>query len=676
MTPPVLAEAVVRARDGRSAADWVPGGAEPARAFVADPDRLHRAMTMLEDLGLTVTGAGRATLSFHGPAEVVTAAFGVPLTAAPAPDGPEWRTGSGATSFDVAAGPLDGVLHRVHLRAPAGPRARRAGVWELFTSDVEDIHDDFLVGETFATLVRDRHRPAGPPDPVHQPHPAGFPPTRAAEALAQTRAAFAGPVDPASTRPESVVCRQVVAGQHPGTVAAVVVETDAGPRLRDTFRSLLLDQRGRVPLRVTGTRDPVGDINVRHFADVRDSVWVTEFRAKVKPAWREVVRARMALTAALGAPDTGARRAGFDALRDRFGAFVTAAAPLGTAMGLAAPWVRVDPVLDRIDGETDLLTAAVPAGPAPAAWGDLVDVLAAVRRWVDDRTAHYVAAERQARIESQEHAAMTASAFLAVTRRHVPVELHQVRDPFATGLRIRPPTGVRTVVSCSFGQSAKDGFDSPTVRTDLWELAACPAAERERLVRVYPSGNDEGTAVPDTIAAHAADRSHNVLVVGGCAPVGDHWEACPATHGYTITLPGAAPVTLPHVCATTKAATGGSVLFPHPDVQRWWTGSGSSLAVPIVAAVCALVWGYHPGLPGDEIVAAVVEGADTVTAGSFTPTVASGAGYQITPGSQSAAVNPARPVLLAPAISAAARAVARRLSAQPPQHLLTVVTAR
>lgn len=688
--PPVLAEAVVRARDGRSVADWVPGGPEPAKAFVADPQRLHRAMALLDGFGLVVLGSGRCTVRFCGSAQDVHTAFAVTLVPGSGPDGPVWQVGStpGKSSFDVVAdGPFGSLLHRVHLRPAATPRARRPGEWELFVAEggvVEDVHrDDFVLGETFATLVHSRHTPAGGPVPLYQPHPNGFPPANAAAALTQTRAAFADLVAPTGGRPETVLFRQVAARQQTGEVTAVIVETDADPGLENAFRGLLPDRDTAVPLTVTGVGDPLGYVHLRHFPEGIDQLWVVPFLEEMLPAWESAVAARMAFERTFPgstASDDEERRRTFGVLHRAFAAFVKTTSPMLALPRQPDPWAGIPTLLDRIERAPTMLDAANLTDDGRGVWARLVDDWSNLRRWMEAGRTRFQAVARHARTSSQTHATMTAFAFLAVTTRLVPVEMRQVREAFTTGMRLRREDGnkdVRTVVSCSFGQPATQGLGSAAIGVDLGEMALIPPAERDRLVRVFPSGNADDTDVPDTIAAYAADRSHNVLVVGGCSPAGDHWEPCPRTHGYAITLPGVStPVTLPHVCATTKATTGGSVLFPHPDVGRWWTGSGASLAVPIVAATCALVWRMCPGLPGDEVVAAVVAGADTLNRGSFTPGIRSAADFTITPGSESAAVNPARAALLAPALVAAAEAVGRRLSADPPQYLLPVRTTR
>lgn len=616
---PVLAEGIVRSRDGRSILDRDPGDTGPAKAFAADPDRLHTAVTVLEALGLTVDGVDTVAVVFRGTREAFTAAFGVQLDGT----GPLWALAGGGAEFDVApASRLGGVLHTVAFRTPTSPLVRKPAIRELFPAagtPAEVLPRDLLLGEVAESLR------VGLPTRFQA---ATSLPDTAVGVLTETRRTMQGwAADDlsrelrtyiASFPPKSAVHADIVElAAHDGIAAAfghaagAVVVPRLGLQPLHARTNLLRgdvdwavgEEVQRVTALVLLSYDTLQvAINTAsgHFAAVAESLPAEDRPSEeLKAAWTPMHTALDALQELT----TTVRTSRYSGTFDDFApadATVLAALVAGMAAELASG--TVDSVSER-------------ASTIGGHLGTLHDWMTEQQSWFFD------VLERAEQVENR-HATMVSLAFLAVAMDATQVTVHRVGDPGFRFWRAPVAIGDRRVRSASFGRCRPKGFTRTEV--DALRTAALARPEVLHVVGVgnYARPGDPSPDAPSLDAVAAADLA-NVLVVGGCAPGPAGWVPNDETHGYRIGRPLLPVVTVPHICATTMNRDGGAVVFPDPADSsttpdyRWWTGSGSSLSTPIVAAACALVWGACPQLTAAEVKDVVLAGAEQLGAGAF-----------------------------------------------------------
>lgn len=637
--PEVLAQAVVRARDGRSVLHRSSRPTEPAKVFLADPERLLRAVALLEDGGLVVEGVDRVSVYFRGTAGSVQAVFGVALVHADAPGAitgaPQWRRAgaAGDTVFDVDPGTaLGGALHRVVLLPPAAPAA--TNFVEMFATGRQMSTKDFMIGEAPFTLKEDL--------------PAGRSPTVAtddATALAMTRkATTTWDQSPSRDKIRTLVDANRTAGKK--AVQTVIAEQAFHPQTKNGFQELRSapdTHRSALAVEIENA-SPSPVVASGRYSDATTESWARRFDVDgdIATAWVLYHEAHEALDSAVRA---GRPAAGPDNWFERGYTAVHAAVErvIDLTSDLPDP-VTAGPVewdaaaRQRLTLTLDTIVAHLAGGrPGPAAklWGQLVEPLgklAAFRRWFIGRLNEYRRLRDLALADARRHATMVSYAFLAVALDRPTVELRNTLRAKDYTWAADPPgsDAVRTVVSCSLGRSATNGLGAPGVEIQRVSRLADLSGVADRVLYVLAVGNRSSRPelnVPDTQCTLAG--TPNVLIVGGCRPdaAGRVWVRNEETHGYaaTVTVDGTdRPFTVPDVCAPTEGATDGALLFPdtpeHPErdeVLRWWRGNGCSLSTPLVAAVCSLVWAVYPDLDAAQVKAAVLAGTLPLGGGPF-----------------------------------------------------------
>ncbi|WP_300007698.1 S8 family serine peptidase [Pseudonocardia sp.] len=677
----VAAQAVIRSRDVRSVLDGAAGTGGPGAVPTPDPDRVRAAVPALEELGLTVESIDGPTVALRGTPEAFTAAFGVRLDpdGEPDPGGGGWRLAGtpGGTSFAVTGGRLGGLLHTVLLDGRTEPATRPHDVRELFDgAEAPPSARDLLLGEVGTSALA-----AGPPAGLltRQVFPAGDPAT----ALARTASSLRDwRDDPLRTALQAHIA------DLPGraAVGARIVEYGADPALADQVRAARPDDTHgpapQPPLRVVGSRPDVLDDPCAWPGPHRtDHPRTAYFLRAVRPGWARAGAALEAFAGALDGGDRGGAAAAWAGVRGALTAFLDHAGrqreldPAGALADRLTPALRreltaaldgVGTALDAPDGDVDAALAAL-----GSRWEHLDLLVEADGQAADADLA-------DAGLRAVLHAAMVAHAFLAVTLDAVEVTLEQTSRPGVPMWRTfgAVPEGRRTVLSGSISHTAPHDLTAADLARHR-ALAAVRLHElRDVALHVVGAGNDTAadphvTDSPSVYAVFAADAG-NVLVAGGCSPVVAGWAAAEVTHGYDFALAagpaaGAGPyrVRIPHVTATTKTATGGAIAFPTDGGARWWTGAGSSLSTPIVAAVCALVWSAFPQLTASQVRSAVLDGAEPLSGGAFHLPTAHAAGTTPAPAPPAGAGR----VVLAEALRRAARLAGTALAA-PPAGLL------
>lgn len=674
--PRVLATAVVRARDGRSVLDRAP--AEPAKAFVADPDRLHRAVATLQESGITVDGVDRVTISCRGPASAFESAFAIRLTYDTGPAGadpPAWRVG-GATRFDVAATtPFGGLLHQVLLRAPAEPQGpvsfpvERAPVAPGTPTDLllGELGESF--GEGLPARLA-RHEPLDLDDPV-----------AAARRTRRSLADWEDDLDRTGLVEHIGRIRALHDRDDPPRPETVLLEFGAQSGMAEEFRRL----------RGSGALPPLGVSATTRWQDAPD--WAYLWPDPPTLRWARLVRdARGVIDEFADALDELVERRERGAAADSvfralsaLHAAVEDLAPLAAQMHADHPVGTWDGT--QVRAAADLVEAALrprtadPAAPLPE---DLPEVIARCRTvgaWLGEQDAAHRLACDTVLLPHLWHSSMVVQAFLAVGLDAVGARLRTDVEPYSQLWCQRPTvTGAPLVVSFSVGASLAEGFTLAQARTIFdFRVRASPGGSRTLYVlaagnappppAVPPAGapvptgptGPTGPTLPLDVPHHAvgytAAAFDNVLTVGGWRPTATGWAACERTHGYAASFTDAAgnalltdeagrPVTfaVPHLCSVTEGSTGGAVLHTHadpedrPGLSGWLRGAGSSLAVPTVAALCALVWSAFPSLTAAELAAAVLGGTEQITDGQFHRPQDKADG--LTPGSHQAAQNP------------------------------------
>lgn len=111
-----------------------------------------------------------------------------------------------------------------------------------------------------------------------------------------------------------------------------------------------------------------------------------------------------------------------------------------------------------------------------------------------------------------------------------------------------------------------------------------------------------------------------ILLVGGCYwNSKDECHATPFSWGGSLRS-GRYIRHFPEVCATTESGQGGSVAYPAYEEASGvslYMGSGNSLSTPIVAAACAILWDAAPELTAEQLKRIVVETKRPLNGGSF-----------------------------------------------------------
>lgn len=645
MTAPatVLAEAFVLSRDGRSILDRDEHGTEPVKAFTPDPDRLRAAVGALDEHGFTVEGIEDATIEFAGSPEAFAETFGRTLRYADPtgadPGHPTWLVAGGtpAGSFAVGpGGPLGGVLHTVLLRQDTGvPAARVIAYHELFTPAAARnpviVGQDLLLGEIGKTLATAR------PDWLRS---RSFPAANRDEAARLTGTALR---EWASETLRDDLSDHIVQVRKAGAraVRAVLVERAAPAAMMDvlgTLRPTTAENPGQSwsrPPTFDGTPPrPAQGVWARGQAEIS----YTYFADTLMPEWNKLAGALEVYVTRqdqdlAGGTATPALKSMAREVRGRTTALLTMIAGFrlraphavdqtftDASAGLLAHWLGA--VDRRLVGDEPVDAVAKVWTKTGELYGQLFD-------WLDQREDVYLALMRVVQQEWDRHAAMVGSAFLAVTLDDVDLTLLQAHRQSREFWGRRFPGGRRTVICGSFGAFSNGDLSAGTIagRRASAAFRLHVPCRVESTLHVLSSGNAQTDAAidsPNLEAVFAADAP-NVLVVGGCAPdAAGRWLGAGDTHGYEFTAAAggsARTVRIPHVCATTMGETGGAVAFPGPDA-RWWTGAGSSLSAPIVAAVCALVWTAFPHLSAPEVKSAVLAAAPLLDDGGFhLPTV-------------------------------------------------------
>ncbi|WP_300007699.1 S8 family serine peptidase [Pseudonocardia sp.] len=641
MRPPTVhATAFVRSRDGRSVLDGVGGTGVPGTTFTPDPDRVHAAVPALEELGLTVESVDGPTLALRGTPEAFTAAFGVPIgwvATATAPGYGAWRFTGTPDPDAVVVDPgsrLGGSLDAVSLDTPAVAAARVVETRRLFTGSPDPLTgQDLLLGEIGRTL-----------DTGTPPWPAGraaFPATDAATATVAGCAALQAWADDGLR----AALHEHITRVRGAPVSAVLVESSAPPGIEAVLSGL--GAARPAPLALDGAPPRRDHDGWARSAVERCAARYAHTVGPARDALVELVELCAADVAAVGNP---AVAAAVTELR-------TTWADLRLAVERTATWIaelqsaaphdadllfssESAALLRERLADVDAALAAADADDIGDAWGEFGSSVISMDRWFDLQTPRYEEAWQAAQQRMARHGAMVATALLAVTLDDVDVTLAQHVRPDVHFWGRPVPAGGRTVLSGSYGL-ADAAITAAAVRTRQG-VSALRLRERARAAQtlhVLAAGNatEPGDPTPDApnLEAVAAANADNVLVVGGCGPdAAGRWLGVERTHGYGITVPPAEGATvahrvrIPHVCATTMGVTGGAVAFPDTEpAQGWWTGSGSSLSTPIVAAVCALVWSAFPDLSAGQVVGAVLAGAPELdgpepgAAGFHIPTV-------------------------------------------------------
>lgn len=640
MTPPpivpptVLATAFVRSRDGRSILDRDPHGREPVKAYAADPERLHRAVTALGDLGITVDTVDLMTISCRGPAPVFESAFAIRLVYDSGPGGagsPAWRV-AGTTGFDVGSATAFGsLLHRVVLRSPAAPATQ--AVWfpvepaSVATTTPRDLLLGEL-GETFGTGLPPRHARGEVLDLADR--------DAATRRTATSLKNWADNLDRdgLATHIERMRALQESDGRprHPRP-KAVISEFAALEKMIDGFAQLR--GAGPPPLHVTPSTTAEDDVLEWRFAWPDQKAFdLARRRREAKPTIDEVAESLEDCETRAGSGELTAGMA--EAMRPALRALGSAVREIVTVVaglhdnGPLDGWDKPD-----VQAVVDLIEAMVPTNedmPRPVtreALQDVFDRLAWILRWCSAHSSALADDSRTALEEAYRHATMVGSVFLAVTLDVVEVTLLASVDPVETFWT--PPAEVGKgplVISGSVSGTLPDGFAGKEVSEMYLSSARLSPAGSNRLY-VLAAGNRPRPGDPDgpsVAVLYTADTFTNVLTVGGCSPGPSGWVACERTHGYAVkpTVAGAAgPFSLPHVCSVAEGNAGGGVLYPEtvpPARGRppvWLRGGGTSVATPIVAALCALVWSAFPSLTAGEVRTAVLAGTDKIDKESF-----------------------------------------------------------
>lgn len=647
--PVVLAEAVVRARDGRSILDRDAHGS--AKALTADPDRLHAAVTTLEQLGLTVDRVGRAVVGFSGSPGAVERTFAVRLTY---DDTGGWQIAAGTTSFEVAGTTaLGGVLHRVHLVRLPPPATRESLEVDFPVTDWR--FDDLFLGEINETL--------GIGYPPGLTGRRGLRLDTPADAATSTRAALrrwetsdergqvldqidVAQIESRGVRPQAVILEY---GAHPDT-AKRFDDLWSGVQNSPTRAQLL---PGGVAENDYGSSWSSATDEQRYRA--QQALFAEHPSVRIDNLIEVISRA-------LTVDDLdlfGRARS----LLDELSAGLTALADNGVPGGPAAP---------DLDKTTQQLAAVASTQPM-----ELLRIrlrLAPLSGWLSSHKQDYDSTRTWICKSNQAHATMVGSAFLAVTLDTVNVELVGVPEPLAWMWEGEIPNGQPTVFSSSHAPGLPGDFTSQVAQGVL-DWATQRGAGEERRLYVISAGNRE--TLPDSWSDHLAyGNVDNVITVSGCEPVGGQWLACGRTHGYDAAVDVRANATvtrttftLPDLCATALGDRGGAVLYPTtPDTAvadgelRWRVGGGSSLATPIVAAVCALVWNVFPQFTGAQVKEAVLRGAQALSGGAFFVPTPSSPSVTVRPDSGRTGNAGARRVCLTVAIDKAADVDNERLA--------------
>lgn len=635
MTAPstALAEAVVRSRGGGSVLDWDADGAEPVKAYTAAPDCLLSAAVILEGLGFTVERLDPVSVTFRGPPGAFGTAFGVQLVYTPpagaGPGSEAWRLagGAGDTGFDVPARTrLGGVLRQVVLLPP--PRSIKA--LSAFT-DVRP--GDLVIGDVGETL--------GTTTPARVAQGLAFP-TGPAGALQATRAALARWADD----PLRKQLHEHIDRTRGGRVTTIIAGESADPAVPAAFERLWPDpllpapEDARPPERRLAFKIVEADRDV-----FKDGSWpqglpqaalAEGMLRTLYPAWTRTERALDDVRLAASQRKSLGVAASRIMLRNSWKVAqpnLLALEPLvRTLLGAAHagdPFdlVRADQMAEVV-GRLDTALESPAATNAWTLWNTLDAMSRELKGWVAVQYRYFQKLFEKAGAPIYRHGNMVSYAFLAVSLGAVPVRVHPDKGLIWSAVK----RSDRWVFSYSAGADADHGIVAADVRNHRTVRKARLTGNQSRhILHVLASGNNlaPDRDVPSQDAIFAADID-NVLVVGGCEPSGTRWLASDATHGYTVRFPAAGLFTrklelsIPHICATTKGQRGGAVVFPDPPAERssgrapeWWTGGGTSVSTPIVAAVCALVWSAFPDLSPRKVKAAVLAGAATLDGGEF-----------------------------------------------------------
>lgn len=651
--PTVLADAIVRSRDGRSILDRDEHGTEPAKAFAADPDRLRAAVRALEDAGLTVDGINPVTITFHGPPDAFVTAFAVRPV-----DGsvrgaavPGW-TVAGAASFDVAAeGSLGGTLHRVLLLPPSVARATRlAGMQEVTFGRGPAVPEvaDLVLGELGPTV--------GETFP-HRMVRTSFPGRDAASTLTVTRDALREWLaDPLRLGVRTHIAQRRRSGARGMRVRAVISETRVAATLGDVWSRVreglppLPDRTWTPRVRAAGSPPDFATALIPEYVRAQAYTWlattctdidhhVGRFRLLVEHWADQPYDDRDDLLAGQWA--TVGRRAG--ELRDWI-AEQEATGSLLRELPAVDPDTWSQAALDGVGA------ALVPdVGVAAEHLNVGIELAATVRSWSAWAADRGQALRAEIVDNETQHASMVVQAFLAVAGELVDLDVIVGRGSGLAADPLRFAPGIHTVYSVSegcYGRPTADLIDATRRCREVWS-----APGSRRVLDVQATGNDQRAFdepdLPDLTGSLLANVD-NAVVVGGCTPRNGRWVVSASTHGYVVGGTGGADVPVPHVCATTKGDSGGGLVFPHlptgsaPGAElRWYLGDGSSLSTPIVAAVAAVVWSVFPDLTSQQVKRAVLAGARPLAAGGefHLPTLEHA---ELRPGSHAWAGHPGR----------------------------------
>jgi hypothetical protein len=271
---------------------------------------------------------------------------------------------------------------------------------------------------------------------------------------------------------------------------------------------------------------------------------------------------------------------------------------------------------------------AGPVTPSDQLWFTTRVWLNHLHLWLLQERRYLDAAIVMVRTSLRAHASMASSAFLAVTLDMVPVELREAYQAYEAMWSNDLTDDGPMVVSGSLTRPLDEDFSAAVAELERIRLGSLSGDAARRLY-VLAAGNEGASPGPqyNMHLAYTTAAIKTVITVGGCVPDAGRWTACEWTHGYdaSVSIDGEpTDFVLPHVCATTMGGAGGGVLHPTtPDRPsddaelRWKIGSGSSLATPIVAAVCTLVWSAFPAFTAEMVQAAVLRGARRLDGGTF-----------------------------------------------------------